>query len=334
MRLTPEQLNKSLEKSIIPVYLIAGDEFLLVNDCVTKIKIAADKQGFQEVKTFELSATFNWDTLYEEYESRDLLSEKKILYLPSTTTKLHKNGVAFLTHCLENANLNISLILQFPKLSSAEQKSMWVTLIEKVGVFIPIANISPLQFSQWLREEITKTQLLLDNTAFEVLIKYTEGNLLSARQACVKLQLQYQTSLITEEMLAEALSDDSRFDVFSWMDTVLKIDTTKALKQLHFLKMDNVELPIILWALAKDIRVLAQLSLGLSQKRSLDSLFQDYGVWKQRQSIFKKQIQQHSLKDFYLALNICAEIDVMIKGGAVGDPWKRIEDLILLLAKQ
>ena len=48
MRLYPEKLAAHLQKNLLPVYLVSGDETLLVQECCDQIRQKAREQGCNE----------------------------------------------------------------------------------------------------------------------------------------------------------------------------------------------------------------------------------------------------------------------------------------------
>ena len=46
MRLRPDQLDQNLGKGLLPIYIVSGDEPLLVQECSDAIRLSCRKQGF------------------------------------------------------------------------------------------------------------------------------------------------------------------------------------------------------------------------------------------------------------------------------------------------
>ncbi len=92
-----------------------------------------------------------------------------------------------------------------------------------------------------------------------------EGNLLAAAQEIEKLKLMAEGGQITVETVQAAVADSARFDVFGLTDAVLKGEPAHALRMLEGLRGEGVEPPVILWALARELRLLANISLQYSR---------------------------------------------------------------------
>jgi DNA polymerase III delta subunit len=83
------------------------------------------------------------------------------------------------------------------------------------------------------------------------------------------------------------------------------------------------------WALAKDIRLLAQASQDVS---SADFTLKRSGVWQSRVAMFKSCLARHSQRSFHLMLKRCSYIDAASKGMIDTNVWDEIETLCIRLA--
>ena len=79
-----------------PLYLVSGDELLLVQEACDKILECAKDQGYQERKIFEPGTDGNWDSLREEGASLSLFASKRIIVVRLSANKLDKEASVFL----------------------------------------------------------------------------------------------------------------------------------------------------------------------------------------------------------------------------------------------
>ena len=63
MRLKPEQLNASLQKSLAPVYFLSGDEPLQQGEAADVIRKTARQLGYNSREIFSVEANFAWNQL-------------------------------------------------------------------------------------------------------------------------------------------------------------------------------------------------------------------------------------------------------------------------------
>ena len=65
MQLKIEQLAASLQRGLAPVYLIGGEEPLLLQECCDQIREAARAQGFAERELLQVESGFDWSELQQ-----------------------------------------------------------------------------------------------------------------------------------------------------------------------------------------------------------------------------------------------------------------------------
>ena len=78
-KLRAEQLAAALTKPLAPIYLVSGDEPLLIQECCDQIRAAARKNGFTERELYHIDTSFDWGQLLASANSLSLFAEKKII---------------------------------------------------------------------------------------------------------------------------------------------------------------------------------------------------------------------------------------------------------------
>ena len=71
MKLKPEQLKEQLQaaqaatppKALAPVYLVSGDEPLLVNEVIDALRAAASRCGCEERESHVVERGFSWESV-------------------------------------------------------------------------------------------------------------------------------------------------------------------------------------------------------------------------------------------------------------------------------
>jgi len=95
-QLRPEQLQGQLDKGLVPVYFIYGDEMLLVNECADAVRAATRARGFSDRQIFSVEAGFDWDSLLVASDSLSLFSEQRLMELRLPTGKPGRQGAQVL----------------------------------------------------------------------------------------------------------------------------------------------------------------------------------------------------------------------------------------------
>ena len=85
MKLAPAQLNKHLQGSLAPVYVISGDDPLLCQEAADAVRAAARQQGFDERQVFSADANFDWGTLLQAGASLSLFAPVSYTHLTLPT---------------------------------------------------------------------------------------------------------------------------------------------------------------------------------------------------------------------------------------------------------
>jgi DNA polymerase-3 subunit delta len=158
------------------------------------------------------------------------------------------------------------LLISLPKLDGSAQKTKWgKALVEgQQTQFMQIWPVDVSQLPSWIRQRLSQAGLSASQDAVELIAARVEGNLLAAAQEIEKLKLMAEGGQITVETVQAAVADSARFDVFGLVDAILN-GAAHALRMLEGLRGEGVEPPVILWALARELRLLANISLQYSQ---------------------------------------------------------------------
>lgn len=331
-KLRPEQLGSALSKHLAPIYLVSGDEPLLIQEACDSIRRAARTAGFSERELYHCDTGFDWGQVLTAANSMSLFAEKKIIELRMPTGKPgDKGGKMLLEYAQSPAPDNLLLIIT-DKLDGATQKSKWFKAIEDAGVHVQVWPIGMAQLPRWIGQRLQHAGLQADSSAIELLASRIEGNLLAAAQEIEKLKLLTSDNIISYELMASAVADSARYDVFGLVDKALHGDARAAVKTLHGLKTEGTEPINILWALTRDIRSLVQISLAVAQGKHFDWAAKQAGVWDKRQPLIRAALQRLKPAQVQQLLRKANGIDKAIKGMRNAEPWDELLDLILNLA--
>ncbi|WP_286935773.1 DNA polymerase III subunit delta, partial [Pseudomonas sp. UBA6554] len=191
MKLAPAQLNKHLQGSLAPVYVVSGDDPLLCQEAADAIRNAARQQGFDERQVFSADANFDWGTLLQAGASLSLFAQRRLLELRLPSGKPgDKGAAALMEYCAKPAEDTL-LLISLPKLDGSAQKTKWgKALIEGAHCqFIQIWPVDPQQLPQWINQRLSQAGLSAQRDAVDLIAARVEGNLLAAAQEIEKLKL-------------------------------------------------------------------------------------------------------------------------------------------------
>ncbi|WKN22859.1 DNA polymerase III subunit delta [Azotobacter vinelandii] len=338
MKLSSAQLPRQLKDSLAPVYVVSGDEPLLCQEACDAIRTAARAQGFSERQVFNADAGFDWNQLHEAGASLSLFAEKRLLELRIANGKPGDKGAAAILEYLARPAEDNLLLIDLPKLDAATQKSKWAkALLDAPQVqFVQVWPVDAQQLPQWIRQRLAQAGLAASQEALELIAARVEGNLLAAAQEIEKLKLLAENNQISADTVQAAVADSARFDVFGLLDAALAGQAAHALRMLEGLRGEGVETPVILWALARELRQLAGLAQQYAQGVPLEKAFAQARppIWEKRRPLLAKALQHHSATRWSQLLLDAQLIDAQIKGQAEGEPWNGLARLALAIAGQ
>lgn len=328
MRVYPDQLARQLTV-LKPCYLLFGDDPWLLDTTKSQLLAAARVQGFAERVQLEQETNFNWQDLYNEWHAMSLFASRRIIELQLPQAKPGSDGSAMLQALLEQPNPDTVLLLTGPKLAQEQQHSKWFKLLDSKGIFVPCTTPEGPQFLRWLDSQIQHYQLQLQPDAKAMLASLYEGNLLAADQALQLLQLLANQRPVNAAELAHYFEDQSRFSVFQLSDALLANQQDKAQHMLVQLKAEDTALPIVHWALQKELTQLWQLQSALNVGHNLNQLFGQYRIWDKRKPLYQQALKRLSLEAIERMLSVSSQLELALKQQGRED-WIGISHLCLM----
>lgn len=330
MKLTYPQLIQHLKGPIAPIYLVCSDETLLLQEAVALIRESAKKTGFTERVRVPADTVSDWGKcLYSEAHSISLFAVKRILELDLRSAKLTQTNSEALQEYAKKPCADTLLLISADKLDAKKEKSLWYKSIEKTGVAIQIWPIFPEQLPQWIIQRAKESGILLSRQAAAWLAEQVEGNLLAAAQEIEKLSLLKTDGVVDETTLATMVSDHARFDIFNFVDCILTGNSQRSLRILRTLVAEGTEAPLILWAITRELRTLADIIKQNRQGITLSTLFGQFRVREKKQAGIRAFLKRHPLHACHDFLSAAAGIDRIIKGAEAGNVWNEMERFVL-----
>jgi len=332
-KLRPEQLENQLQGQLTPVYLVSGDEPLLVQEACDRIRAAARAQGFGERELFHADANFDWTQLLSAANSLSLFAEQKLLELRLPSGKPGEKGSKALVEYTQNPSPDNLLLVVTGKLDRSQQSAKWFKALDQLGVQVTIWPVPPAQMPRWIGQRLKAAGLNADSSAIELLASRVEGNLLAAAQEIEKLTLLApDTKSIDAALMASVVAESARYDIFGLVDRALHGDARMAVKSLQGLRQEGTEPITLLWALSRDIRALLQISQAVAQGQSFERAADQAKIWAKRRPLLQGALRRLSGAQLEQLLRKANGVDKAIKGMRQASPWDELLDLVLGLA--
>ena len=337
MQLRLDALDTHLAKSLSPLYVIASDEHLLALEAADKIRKTARANGYTERDVLVVERSFKWGELLAANQSQSLFGDKKLIELRIPTGKPGKDGGQALQEYAANLNPDNLTIISLPKLDWATAKAAWVGTLQQAGVYIDIPLVERAHLPGWIANRLSAQQQNADRQCMDFIADRVEGNLLAAHQEIQKLGLLYPTGKLTFEQVHDAVLNVARYDVFKLNEAMLSGDAARLMRMMDGLKGEGEALPLVLWAVAEEVRTLLKLKSGVTQGKQLGMLLKEYRIWGPREKLMEPALRRISLATLQTALQEAAQIDKMVKGlrakAFSGDAWDALSQLGLKLAR-
>ena len=332
MKLSVDRLNQNLGRQLFPVYLVHGDEPLQRGEAADAIRLAAKKAGYSEREVFDVESGFQWDNFTQSCDSLPLFAEKRILDLKVISASPGKSGGKALQKYAQRPADDIVLLISSGKLSASAQNSAWFKAVDKIGVNIQVWPLTGTRLLQWVDARSKAKGLSISRDGLNFLTDRVEGNMLAAAQEIDKLFMVNGAGQIDEDQIYSSVADSARFDVFALVDSALRGDGERVYKILSSIQREGVALPIILWALIREIRLLHQIDFEVQQGLNIERVLRDKKVWEKRKALLRGALQRNDHNKLKSLLKLGTRLDHVIKGRESGDAGEMMLFLCMGLA--
>lgn len=327
MRINPDQLHRHLQKELLPLYAVSGDEPLLVTETADLVRSAARAAGYTEREILTVDHRFNWPELWHSSHNLSLFASQRIMDIRIPSGKPGIEGGAALESYCHSLPADTITLVTLPATDRQGQATKWFKALEQAGVMISVSPVDRSHLTGWIRQRLLAQQQQADSAALQFLADRTEGNLLAAHQEIHKLALLYPAGTLSFEQIKDAVLDVARYDVYQLPEAMMTHDTVRYIHILEGLRAEGTALPLILATLVAQIRSLITLRKGLDAGRPLAQLMTEARIWGDRQKIAGNLVKRVSLKQLITVLLQAARADRINKGAAKGDPWETLLQL-------
>jgi DNA polymerase-3 subunit delta len=314
------------------VYLIAGDEPLLVDEALAWLREAVRGAGITERETLSVGKGFDWDAAVASLANLSLFSAGKLLELRLPGTAPGEDGARVITAALAAPAGNVIAVVT-PALDKRARESRWATAIAAGGVWLDATPPPTEALPGWLAARLKRAGLGVDTAGLELLVACVEGNLLAARQEIDKLALLHGpgTQLTLADVQA-AVADGARFDVFQLADAALAGDVARSVRILAGLREEGIAPPLVLWSLVREILTLLNVAGRAGRGTVLADAMTAAGVWRSRSGLVTGALRRQPAGALTRLVGMARLADQVVKGARRGDPWLALHELTLQLA--
>ncbi|THF61577.1 DNA polymerase III subunit delta [Pseudothauera rhizosphaerae] len=335
MNLRPDQFAAQLERPLAPLWLLHGNEPLLVLEAADAIRAAARKQGYEERETLVVGQGFRWDALTLAAGNMSLFGGNKLIDLRIPTGKPGRDGGDALQRHARALPEGTLTLITLPELDWQTRKSAWFTALAQTGNVLELNAPERERLPEWIAGRLAAQGQTAEREALQFIADHVEGNLLAAHQEIRKLGLLHGEGRLTLGEVQDAVLNVARYDIDKLRQAVLEGDPARCVRLLEGLAGEGAAPPLVLWALANEIRTLATLKAGQDAGQPLPMLLKAERVFdERRRQAVTRALPRLTGGALRAALLHAARIDRMIKGLVAGDVWDEFLQLALRLARR
>ena len=322
MQIRADQIQRHFEAgNLKSIYLVSGDEQLLVDEACDDIVAAATGLGFDERTVFEAVARAPWDDLFADAGNLSLFATKRLLDLRIPPRGLDRAGSAAIRGYLKAPLADTLVLCRAAGLDWRQRSNAWYTAIDKAGAVIPVWPVSGRDLPRWLEGRCRREGLELDRDALSALAERVEGNLLAAVQEIAKLKLLHGAGRIGVDEIASGVGDAAHFDTFELIDAALAGRAARVQRMLRILTQEGVAVFMVIAALASQLQRAAELAAGANPR-----------VARSRLSMLNAAVKRLGPQGIDDLQKEIALLDLQSKGMLRGDAWQSLERVLLSIA--
>lgn len=331
MQVRADQLAGNLKRGLAPVYLVGGEEPLLLLECCDQIRAAARVEGFVERELLHADGHFDWSEL-RQVAAPSLFASRKIIDLRLRTGKPGVEGARVLSEWADSPDPDMLLLVSCEQWDKSSRSAKWAAKLEKAGVRIDVWPVNAQELPRWLDQRMRAHGMQPQPEVLRVLADRLEGNLLAARQEIDRLALIKGAGTVTLDDVMRVVADSSRFDGFALAEHMLSGNLREGLRVASGLKRMDTPLPMLLGALIRELRIVEAYALATRGGENESMVFRRLNVWQSRQHAVRTASRRLHAEQIGAAFKTLALIDLQSKGQAAGDPWQTVDQLLLQLA--
>ena len=345
MQLAAAQLARHLQQGLRPLYVLHGDEALLVQEAADAIRAAARAQGHTERSVHTVAgAHFDWGAVLAAGSSLSLFADRQLVEIRIPSGKPGKDGSAALQQLAEAApgNDGVLTLVLLPRLDKATRTSAWFAALDGAGVTVQIDGIERAALPLWLAQRLAaQGQRVAAGEEGQRTLAFfadrVEGNLLAAHQEISKLALLHPPGELSWAQVEAAVLNVARYDVFKLSEAVLGGQPARVQRMLDGLQDEGEAEVLVHWALAEDIRALKRVKDAMAAGKPLPMALRENRIWGPRERLFERVLPRLGDASTARLLHAAHVVDGIVKGLKApdwpADGWQALQRLAMQLCR-
>src|ERR671935_318963 len=258
MQLRAAELDAHLAKSLLPAYVIHGDEPLLAMEAADAVRAAARRAGYAEREVLEPGRGYDWSEFTHAMGSLSLFAAKKIVELRLASGKPGPQGASTIAAYCERPDPEQLLLVTLPRLDRASQGSPWFNALARVGAVVDVWPLDRARLPAWLAERLARHEQRASREVLDFLAERVEGNLLAAHQELQKLALLAPPGELSMETVEAAVASVARYDPYDAADALLAGDLARYTRVIEGPRAEGEQPTFVLFVVASALFALQE----------------------------------------------------------------------------
>ncbi|WP_194437095.1 DNA polymerase III subunit delta [Vibrio fluminensis] len=330
MRIFADRLADQLSKQLHPIYLLFGNEPLLLQESRQAIQQTAKQQGFDERHRFAIDTSFDWNQVYDCCQALSLFSARQLIELELPEAGVNAAIAKELVSVAEMLHPDILLVLVGTKLTKAQESAKWFKTLSSQGCWVNCLSPDLQRLPQFVQARCRALGLKPDAEAVQMLAQWHEGNLFALSQSLEKLVLLYPDGHLTLVRLEESLSRHNHFTAFHWIDALLAGKGNRAQRILRQLEAEGVEVVILVRTIQKELTQLLQMQQQ-AQQSSIAQVFDSYRIWQSKRPLYSAALQRLNIPRLQKLMQLLAQAEILTKTQYDQPSWPLLHQLSVVL---
>ena len=321
MQIRLRDLERNLAGDLQAVYLVSGEETLLVEESCTAIVQAAASRGYAERKVIDEGTATDWQAIQAEAANRSLFAERRVLDLRIPPRGFDRKASDALRRYVANPFDDVLLLIRTGRLEARQRSAAWFKAIDAAGAVLLVWPLTARELPGWLTSRCRTAGIEVTRDAIALLADRVEGNLLAGAQEIEKLKLAGVKSPVDAETLRAAVEDASHFNAFELIDAAFDGQPARVRKMVRVLRQEGAPVFMVLGAVNSQLRNALRLAHGARVY-----------LPPQRARALRRLGHRLGADGLEHALSECALLDMQAKGALRGDAWQSLERVLVRLA--
>ena len=329
MQLKAQSLASDLARTLRPVYVIHGDEPLLVLECAQAVIGAATRAGFADREVMVADTGFAWAEVASANQSMSLFGSKRVIDLRLPTGKPGTEGARVLEAIGGNPSPDNVLLIRSPRFDRTGLSSVWFGALEEAGASVAVFPLERSDLPRWIGERLARNKQRAGGEVLEYLADLTEGNLLAAQQEIDKLALLLPQGELTLEAIEAVVANVARYDNAELSEALLSGDVPRVCRILAGLESEGESVVFVLWQVTEDTHALIAIAQAVENGQRLPDALRNARVFGKRQSAMERAARRVDGRALAALLPELALLDRVSKGIGRGDIWDALREYLL-----